>query len=410
MATSTPVTVSLPPLPTLPTSGELDASLAQFIQFLGSLITNYNPGGVADTFLKAICIALGSDASSLGATQPGGYELLTRIQNAAYILTAEGTDLDYKCADVGVTRKAANASAGAITVTVPSGTTVLAGTLAYTNPADPTQQPIAFQVETTTVLAANTPTSLDIECTQTGTAGNVPAGSITVINVAGATCTNPEAVDGAEDTESDTSLRSRGLAAIPNASQCTDAAITNDALSYDGITSAFVLDLTDTDGVTPAIGRAQLYVSDASGNIGNSSNPNYPILVQMQSDFNSGLYRAAGIIVGVHGSTILDVVGAMTIDIANAYIAAGGTEAGVIAAVQLALQVYINALGIGKPIILAELVLVALGVSGVSNVILASVTIQGAAADFFPGIAQSCKLNASTDFAVTVSSDTTGYP
>jgi hypothetical protein len=99
----------------------------------------------------------------------------------------------------------------------------------------------------------------------------------------------------------------------------------------------------------------------------------------------------------------------MTIDVAAAYITSGGTHALVILAVQLAIQAYVNSLGIGKPVIMAELVRVVANVTGVSNVVLATILVNGVFADFQPAVAQSAKVAAPTDFVITVAGDTV-YP
>lgn len=404
----------LPALPTSPTCAEVYQSLKNYIANPpnggGSLITNFNAGGVADTMLKAISVAFGSDASSLpNVQQPGAFERLDAVQSDEFISTASGTALDLKCLDVGVKRKDATTAVGIIQVTIPGGSTVTQGVVCIATLADPTIAPVQFTVNADTVVPSNTPTDVAITCTETGSIGNVDPGTITQIQFAGATCSNAAATAFGTDTEQDDTpnggLRARGLAAIPNDTDCTVPAIANDALAFDGIVSSTVIDLTDTDGTTPALARAQLYVSDADGNIGDPTSPNYPILQSIIAVFNSGQHRAAGCIVGVHGSIQDIVTVALTVYMTKAYVNAGGTALALQNMIQLAVQNTANETVISAALRLSKIVTAAQSVDdgiAVDHVVDTTVLINGSNSDYTPANSHQVHITDPTTIMVTV--------
>lgn len=399
--------------PAYPTVAELVASIQQQIELLDGLITNFNTGGVTETYLEAIAVALGSDASTLpNNTIQGAYEALAALRNAEYILTATGSDLDNKAADVGVTRKVAVAATGQVQFSQnpppAQNLTIPAGFVVSAEPADPAGAPILYTTQAAiTYLAgqANSPL-VAISAQNAGSAGNVPAGAINTCissNPGGLTVTNPQATAGGADVEGDDSpnggLRARALAAIPNASQCTIVAIQNAALSYAGVTSAVLKDNTASDGVTFERGVCQLYVDDGSGNMG----ANNPTLINtIQTDFTNGKYRAAGVQVYVHGSTQAAVTVALTYNPSLAYIQSVNTQASVDAAVQAAVLAYISALPIGRAATIAGIIDAVENVPGVANVVVSSVKINGSNADFVPSVSQSVRCtHGLTDITIT---------
>jgi uncharacterized phage protein gp47/JayE len=383
-------------LPTYPTTADVLASLQSTVESLQSLLTNFNAGGVTETLLEAEALNLGSDASSYpGVTVQGAYQLLTSVQAAAYILSATGSDLDNKAADVGVYRKAAVAATGQVTFSIAvsggSPTIIPIGTLVGAEPADPSGSPIVYATTTTgTIPSGQTQSnSVAVEAVNTGTLGNVAAGAINqVLSGPGGTfVTNPLSIGGGANTESDTSLRTRALAAVPNASQCTAAALIEAALSFPGIASATVVDLTNPAGDFQ-LGCVQLYVDDGTGDIGNPTNPNHAEIAALQAALNSGLYRAAGVQVNVVGSILLPVTIALGYTYDTGYASTETTPAAIQTAVELAIYNYVNALPIGNPVTIAELIAQVFTVQGVWNVAVGSVVINGANADLFPSATQ----------------------
>jgi uncharacterized phage protein gp47/JayE len=387
-------------LPTFPTTADALASLQSALQSLNPLLTNYNPGGATETYLEAASLLVGSDASSYpGVVQKGAYELLTMLQQAEFILTASGNYLDLKAADVGVTRKPATPASGPVvftaTVSGVNPIVIPAGTMVAAESADPTAMPIVYMTLTTVTIAVGASQSppVVVQAINAGANGNqsvVGAINTVVSGVTGVTVASTQTIAGGADVEQDDApnggLRARALAAIPNASQCTIPAIENAALSYAGITSAVAQDI-NSDPTQPR-GVVQLYVDDGSGDLGNASNANYAILTTMQNDFDSGLYRAAGAQVNVQGSQLLAATVSLSLSINATYATNTESAANIVAAVQLAVYNYVNSVQIGRPVLLAEIIRVAAEISGVSDVPITSVQINGAGSNLTPSATQ----------------------
>lgn len=396
-------TVTLPSglpvtLPTFPTTAEVLASLQAAVEVLNGLITNFNAGGVVETYLEGASLALGSDSSTYpGMTVSGAYEQLALVQNAAYVLTASGTALDLKAADLGVTRKAAVAATGPYVFTIINiavvDTVIAAGATVASESADPTATPSLYTTQTDATIPAGSSTSNTVQITAVngGSAGNAPAGGVTSIisGASGVTGSNPQPVSGGANTEGDDTpnggLRARVLLAIPNASQGTISALEEGALSFAGVVSALLVENTNDSGA-PQLGIGQLYIDDGSGNLGSSSNPNFGIIATVQAAFTSGLFRAAGTQVNIVGSQLLPVFVTLDMYVAQSYITETASEASVIEAVQTAIYNYVEGLAIGKTVFRAEIIFAALGVPGVVNV--STVAINAAAVDLVPTAVQ----------------------
>jgi len=388
-------------LPVYPTTTDVLTSEQESVEGLQSLLTNFNAGGVTETLLEAVALVLGSDASTYpGVTQEGAYALLSAVQAAAYILSANGTDLDNKAADVGVYRKAAVAATGVVQFSIAvaggSPTVIPIGTVVGAEPADPTASPILYMtIQTATILTGQTLSNLvEIVAVATGTSGNAQAGAVNLVysGPGGTSVTNPNSIGGGENTEGDDSpnggLRARALGAVPNASQCTGAALIEAAESYAGIVSATVVDLTNPMDEF-ALGYVQLYVDDGTGDLGNPTNPNHAVINELQMALNGspgvpGLYRAAGVQVNVVGSILLPVVISFGYVYDTAYASTLSTPAAIQTAVQLAVFNYVNGLSIGQPLVIAEIIAQVLTVAGVWNVPVSSVVINEANADLYP--------------------------
>lgn len=411
-------------LPSFPKAGDLAVNVQQALKKLKPLMTNFNTGGLTQTYIEALCVLLGSDASTLpGSTLEGAYELLSDVLKGAYIATATGDALRLKCADVGVYPKAATVAGGSGYFTLPSpatgsGTVYRAGTILSLNSADPTQPPILYLIlaDATVPNGATQSNIIAYNAVQPGSGGNQPNPvTMQVQSSSIGTFTTTGPTSGGTDTETDVSLRSRGLQAIPNASQCTISAIQAAALSYSGIVSATLLDSTANDGLTFQRGVCQLYVDDGTGTLGAAvNNPNLSnqqsvvSFNQLQSDLNSGKWRGAGVTVNLKGSTTLNVTLVLSINVATPYLALGNTQNSVQIAVQNAILTYVNGLPMAHPLTLASVIEIAKQVAGVSNVLISTVQINGSAADLVPLSSQ--VIRCANLGAVTVNvSTTTAY-
>lgn len=410
-------------LPSYPSVAELLTGLQQALNNQNGLVTNYNAGGITETYLEALCINLGIDASSIaGVTLEGAYELLYEVAKSAYASTASDVFLDLKGADVGVFRKGATSATGplmfSITQPAPVGGRIIPiGTLVAAQPVDPTQAQVTVQTTVIGVIpqgATSLTAVLTGEAVNAGSAGDVAAGAInTCLSDGTLQVTNPAAFSGGTDEEQDdvpvgAGFRSRVLAAIPNSSQCTIAAIEEDALAFP-ITSAVLVENTADDGVTPLLGRGQLYIDDGSGNLGDPTNPNYASLIALQNAIDSGLYRAAGTQVHVRGAIMLPISIALSVYVSAAIIALGESQDDIVTAIQEAIFSYVDAILMGQPVTVAKVIASARDTQGCSNVDVASVQINGVAADLLPAVYQLPRIYPTIDSIVITVLGVTNY-
>jgi uncharacterized phage protein gp47/JayE len=394
---------SLIQLPTFPTTTDVLASLQAALQALNPLLTNFNAGGATETYLEAASLLTGSDASTYpGVVQKGAYELLALVQGAEFILTASGTFLDLKAADVGITRKPAVGASGPVvfyaTVNSLIANVIPEGTLVAAESADPTVLPAVYATQADATIPiggaqSNTVIALAVSLGSAGNQSVIGAVNTVVSGATGVSVASTGTMGGGADVEQDDSpnggLRARALQAIPNASQCTLTAIEADAINYPGITSAVATDIN----IDPTIARGivELYVDDGTGNLGDASNANYVVLATMQTDFNRGLYHAAGTQVNVQGSLLLPTTVSLVVGINLAYATDISPAAAIILLVRSAVYNYVQAVGIGSPVLLSEIIRIAAEVAGVSDVPITAVTINGAGSNLQPLPTQACR-------------------
>ncbi|WP_322923189.1 baseplate J/gp47 family protein [Paenibacillus campi] len=150
-------------------------------------------------------------------------ELLRR----GFASTAASTDdsyrseeLDLRAAEHGLTRRAAVAAVGMIRFTGEPGKTVPASTVVST-PADDVSGEASQEYATTAAvtLTASGIGDVPIRALIAGKSGNVAAGTITILSTAingGISVTNPAAITGGTDIETDTSLLERFYAKVRN--------------------------------------------------------------------------------------------------------------------------------------------------------------------------------------------------
>lgn len=136
------------------------------------------------------------------------YIELDRVIKLGFAQTTYGQYLDYRAGEHGLTRKPAVKATGQVTITGSQGTVVPLGSVFATGNG------VQFVTTAAVTLdAAGNGTAL-VEAVTAGTAGNVPAATITVIpvSIAGVTSvTNANPTTGGVDTESDADLLARLL-------------------------------------------------------------------------------------------------------------------------------------------------------------------------------------------------------
>jgi uncharacterized phage protein gp47/JayE len=136
------------------------------------------------------------------------YIELDRVIKLGFAQTTYGQYLDYRAGEHGLTRKPAVKATGQITITGSPGTTVPLGSIFATGNG------VQFATTAAVTLDATGSGIASIEAVTAGSAGNVPAGTITAIPVGipGVTSvTNASPTTGGIDTESDADLLVRLL-------------------------------------------------------------------------------------------------------------------------------------------------------------------------------------------------------
>ena len=145
---------------------------------------------------------------------------LTQSFRKLYIDTANGEDLDTYVSQRGITREGASNAGVLLAFNGTSGTVVPAGTV-VTNPVTN----ITYTTQSSITLGAKNPDfvvsgEININttnigdvvwaiCDVPGKIGRSPANSITSVNIAGITVTNPAPAQGGTDVETDQELRNR---------------------------------------------------------------------------------------------------------------------------------------------------------------------------------------------------------
>lgn len=122
-----------------------------------------------------------------------------------------GAYLDQIAAESGMSRRGATASAGYLTVTGAENQLIPAGFL-FATPSAEGAENVLFEVTEDVTIGSSLSAQVYVQCTQTGTVGNVPAGSITLMAepMGGImTITNEEPMTGGTEEEDDDSLRAR---------------------------------------------------------------------------------------------------------------------------------------------------------------------------------------------------------
>lgn len=177
-----------------------------------------------------------------------------------------GEFLDAHAKSRGMTRKAATAATGNITLTgsentvIPAGTTVSTASLNNEDPA------VAYQTTEDATIPISGTVTIPIVCTEAGTIGNTNPNTIillgsTVVGIA--SVTNQEAVSGGTDEESDEDLivrieeydQTQGDSYIGNISDYKRW-----AMSVSGVGNAAIIPANDSSGLVTIV------LTDATGN------------------------------------------------------------------------------------------------------------------------------------------------
>ena len=122
-----------------------------------------------------------------------------------------GTYLDELARTRGITRRAATAATGALTITGNVGATIPLGSI-FATPSVNDEPSVSYRTLAAAEIPASGSVTVDIECTQTGTVGNTSANTIILVGsrLTGITAvSNSDIVSGGTEEETDESLRER---------------------------------------------------------------------------------------------------------------------------------------------------------------------------------------------------------
>ena len=178
-----------------------------------------------------------------------------------------GSFLDAHAKSIGLTRRAALAATGEVTITGKRGTIIPAGSIFST--AAVNGQSVDYRVTRPHIIPitgiGSRSLTVEVQCTQTGTIGNTPKDTIVMMprRIIGITSvTNPEAITGGTEEEDDASLRQR----IQEYEQSQGDSFTGSVADYKrwatsvaGVGSATVIPAQDDTGLVTIV------LTDANG-------------------------------------------------------------------------------------------------------------------------------------------------
>lgn len=122
-----------------------------------------------------------------------------------------GTYLDGQAKTRNLSRRAATAAVGTITITGAAGTTIPTGSL-FSTAAVNDEPSVDYAAVTSAKIPESGSVTVDVQCAQSGIIGNTPANTVVMVSskLTGiSSVTNPEAITGGTEEETDESLQAR---------------------------------------------------------------------------------------------------------------------------------------------------------------------------------------------------------
>ena len=175
-----------------------------------------------------------------------------------------GEFLDEHCKPRGITRRAASAASGTLTITGTEKTIIPAGSL-FSTAAVNDEPSVEYETLEAAVIPASGTVTVDIQCTQTGVVGNTGENTIVLISsrITGITAvTNAEAVTGGTEKETDSSLIERIMDYDRSQSDSFVGSVADYkrwATSVAGVGNATIIPAQDDTGLVTII------ITDANG-------------------------------------------------------------------------------------------------------------------------------------------------
>lgn len=351
------------------TLDQLVSDAATAIQGAASALVDMTAGSLLRAFMQAV-----------GGVGMWLQAIALQIAARTRLSTSDDDDADSWVADFGVTRLAAVAATGVVTFSrltsttsavVPVATVVQTsdGAQTYAVVAD-TDQPAYSAADGGYVLAIGVSSiAASVQAQTAAAAGNVVAGAINTIGstIAGIDgVTNPAAFTNGSDAESTPALRTRFVSEINNLSKATVSAV---GAAIEDLEVGIDYTITENQAYDGTAEPGYFYVVTDDG----SGAPSDTFISTVSNAVDR--VRAITSTFGVFPPVVVTANVAMTVTIASGYQA--GT---VTAAVDAALQTFVNTLGLGTSLPYSRLSQVAYDASpGVSNV--KGVTLNGGTAD-----------------------------
>lgn len=353
-----------------------------------SEMTDMNTGSVARTFLESTALVIDE-----------AYFQMVNLLNGFYINTAAGADLDRRASDFGLQRKL-SLQANVLVTFSGSGTPVIPAGTMVSAPASGNIPEVIFITTSSGTIGNLIPAT----CQVAGAVGNVASGAITtIINnpnpilITGVTNNAPSV--GGQDQEADDTFRARLQAFLESFSKGTVNSIIAAALGVTEVTVATVLENYTISGysISPSlIDLADGGTLSASGQIGNivvvidnGSGSLPPAVVPITQNILLGSvddpttfpgYVAAGIQCFTTRPINEQVDVDLTLSVASNVIDTGD----LITAVENALSLFIQQKHIGDQLFLSEIIDQTMNITGVTNVLVTSVLLNGSNANLAP--------------------------
>lgn len=301
-------------------------------------------GKVLDLSVGSLIRAIFEAESSISMWQQ--YEAV-QVLNAARLSTCEGSDVDLFVGDFGLTRTAAVAATGHVTLSrygsnfpalIPVGMAVLSsdGALTYYVTSDPTHGLWNAALNGYQVGIGVTDATVPVQAAAGGVASNIQSGGIALIasSIPGIdTVTNANPLSNGRDAETDDALKARFVQYIAGLSKATTAAVGAAITSVQpGLTYNIFANVDPSGNALP--GHFVITVDDGSGD------PPQTLLDAIYTAVDA--VRAITETFNVQGPTIVQVVISMTITVA-----AGVNKAVAQGLVAEAITSYVDNLGVG---------------------------------------------------------------
>lgn len=306
------------------------------------------------------------------------YDRMNEVVANAIPSSASGAFLDAWAQTLGLDRKDATAAAGQVTVTGADGTVVSDGTQVSTVQTDPDAPPLTFVTAQSGVIAGGSLT-VDVTAVELGSAGNVPAHTVTLLNTPlgdGFAVTNALAITGGSDVETDEALQRRIVRKLSGAGGGGNQDdYVNWGLNYPGV--GFVT----VQANTPQTGHVTVSITDVNNDP--MPTPSIAGLQQVLDPSSSSTQGAGAAPIGATVYVTTPTTKSVTVEAPGLILVPGYTLDGasgtfaVRGPIEASVARYVNALPAGADVVHNKVLAAIIDVVGVNDV--PALTLDGAA-------------------------------